>query len=141
MSKSVGNVINLSDDSQAIKKKVMGMYTDPSRIHGTEPGNVEENPVFVYLDAFASETGDKQHVTRTEQYKERYRKGTVGDIEVKEFLFEVLEGFLQPLRKKRAEFEEKAELVDQILKEGTERARTEAQRTLADVRMVMKIDY
>ena len=141
MSKSVGNVINLSDDSQAIKKKVMGMYTDPSRIHGTEPGNVEENPVFVYLDAFASETGDKQHVTRTEQYKERYRKGTVGDIEVKEFLFEVLEGFLQPLRKKRAEFEEKAELVDQILKEGTERARAEAQRTLADVKMVMKIDY
>ena len=83
MSKSAGNVINLSDVSETVKKKVMGMYTDPTRIHGDEPGNVKDNPVFVYLDAFALETGNKQHVTRVDEYKEKYKKGMVGDVEVK----------------------------------------------------------
>jgi len=136
MSKSAGNVINLSDDSQTVKKKVMGMYTDPARIHGNEPGNVEGNPVFVYLDAFASES----HKSQVISYKEKYRKGTVGDVEVKKFLFEVLEKFLAPIRKKRSEFERKPELVSKILKEGTERARVEAQKILLEVKQAMKLE-
>jgi len=137
MSKSAGNVINLSDDSGTVKKKVMSMYTDPTRIHGDEPGNVEGNPVFTYLDAFASES----HKSQVISYKEKYRKGTVGDIEVKEFLFEVLEGFLKPIRDRRVRFEEQPGIVDQILKEGTAKARAEAQKTLTEVKKAMKINY
>jgi len=142
MSKSAGNVINLSDDSATVKKKVMGMYTDPKRIHGDELGNVEGNPVFIYLDAFIKETeSQRDRESKLEQYKERYREGKIKDVEVKEFLFEVLEEFLQPLRENRAEFEGKPQVVDQILKEGTAKARVEAQKTLADVKRAMKIDY
>ena len=137
MSKSVGNVINLSDDSATVKKQVMSMYTDPKRVHGNEPGDVENNPVFVYLDAFAEE-GQRDKVT---EYKSRYSKGSIKDVEVKEFLVEVLEGFLQPLRKTREEYENKPELIDKILKEGTEKAREEAQKTLDLVRAAMKISY
>lgn len=137
MSKSVGNVINLSDDSETVRKKVMGMYTDPNRVHGDEPGNVEGNPVFVYLDAFA--TDDQK--SKVEEYKSKYKKGTVGDSVVKEFLVSVLEEFLEPIRKKRAEIEAQPELVDKILKEGTEKARTEAQKTLDAVKTAMKINY
>lgn len=135
MSKSAGNVINLSDDSETVKKKVMGMYTDPKRVHGDEPGETEKNPVFVYLKAF----GDKNYESRIMNYEEQYKKGKVKDVEVKEFLVEVLEEFLQPIRKKRAEFEKQSELVEKILKEGTEKARKEAQETLEDVRRAMKI--
>ena len=142
MSKSAGNVINLPDDSATVKKKVMGMYTDPKRIHGDELGNVEGNPVFIYLDAFIKETeSQRDRESKLEQYKERYREGKIKDVEVKEFLFEVLEEFLQPLRENRAEFEGKPQVVDQILKEGTAKARVEAQKTLADVKRAMKIDY
>jgi len=141
MSKSAGNVINLSDDSETVKKKVMGMYTDPTRIHGDEPGDVENNPVFVYLDAFKLETGNKKHETKVEEYKERYQKGAVGDVEVKEFLFEVLEEFLKPIRERRVKFEGQSGIVDQILKEGTAKARIEAQKTLVEVKKMMKIDY
>jgi len=141
MSKSAGNVINLSDDSQAIKKKVMGMYTDPSRVHGDEPGNTEQNPVFIYLEAFVPEIRNSKFEIRKEELKKRYKTGKVKDVEVKEFLFGVLEEFLQPLRARRQKFENQPEVIENILKEGTERARAEAQRTLADVRMVMKIDY
>jgi len=137
MSKSAGNVINLSDDSDAVRKKVMGMYTDPTRIHGDEPGNVEGNPVFVYLEAFASEKSDKQKAI---SYKNLYKEGKVKDVEVKEFLFEVLEKFLSPIRKRRAEFEKQPEIVEKILKEGTERARAEAQKTLLEAKKSMKLE-
>ena len=137
MSKSAGNVINLSDDTETVKKKVMGMYTDPKRIHGDEPGDVANNPVFVYLEVFASEARDKEQVT---SYKDKYRKGAVKDVEVKEFLFEVLEKFLQPLRKNRVRLERDPELVERTLKEGTEKARLEAQKTLAEVKRAMKLD-
>lgn len=137
MSKSAGNVINLSDDSATVKKQVMGMFTDPNRVHGDEPGKVEGNPVFVYLDAFASESSKG----KVEDYKEKYTKGSVKDVEVKEFLVEVLEAFLEPIRKRRAEFEKQPELIDKILKEGTEKARAEAQETLNLVKRAMKIDY
>ena len=135
MSKSTGNVVNLSDPTEVVRGQVMGMYTDPTRVHGDEPGHVEGNPVFVYLDAFASEGHKSQIIS----YKEKYQKGTVKDVEVKEFLFEVLEDFLRPLRKRREEFEKQPELIDKVLEEGTKRARAEAQKTLDEVRRAMKI--
>ena len=141
MSKSAGNVINLSDSADVVKKQVMGMYTDPARVHGDEPGDTVNNPVFIYLDAFASETSNTKHVTRVDEYKERYRKGTIKDVEVKEFLIEVLEGFLGPIRKRRTEFENQPDIVEKILKEGTQKARAEAQKTLAEVKRAMKINY
>ena len=137
MSKTAGNVINLSDSKEEVKKKVMAMFTDPKRIHGNEPGKVEDNPVFVYLDAFA-EHGDPKKI---EEYKERYIKGKVKDVEVKVYLVEVLERFLEPIHEVRREFESQTGLVEKILKEGTEKARTEAQKTLSDVRRAMKIGY
>lgn len=146
MSKSAGNVINLSDSDEDVRQKVMEMYTDPTRVHGNEPGHVEGNPVFVYLDAFSQslfspEKRDSSEKSKVEKLKERYRKGTVKDVEVKEFLGVVLNEFLDPIRKRRQEFEKQPELVDEILKEGTERARKEAQITLDLVRKAMKIEY
>src|SRR3990167_469527 len=135
MSKTAGNVINLSDSAEEVKKKVMAMYTDPERIHGDEPGKVEGNPVFVYLDAFADH-GDQKKI---EEYKERYLKGKIKDVEVKVYLLEVLDRFLQPLRTLRKEFEKQDGLVEEVLKEGTKKARKEAQKTLEDVRRAMKM--
>ena len=142
MSKSLGNVINLSDSADVVKKQVMGMYTDPARIHGTEPGNVEGNPVFVYLDAFVKEIkNQKSKIKNLEEFKIRYKKGTIKDVEVKEFLVEVLEEFLAPIRKRREKLEKEQGLVEEILKEGTAKARAEAQSTLVEVKRAMKIDY
>ena len=141
MSKSAGNVISLSDDEVTIRKQVMGMYTDPARIHGTEPGQVEGNPVFVYLDAFGKEIKNQKSKIKIDEYKQKYKQGTVKDVEVKEFLVEVLEEFLAPIRKRRAEFENQPELIDKILKEGTERAREEAIKTLKAVKQAMRIEY
>ncbi len=141
MGKSLGNAIFLTDSTDAVRKKVMGMYTDPRRIHGDEPGEVENNPVFIYLDAFAADSAIPAALENLEDFKERYLKGTVKDIEVKEFLFEVLEAFLQPIRKRRADFEKQPELVEKILKEGTEKTREEAKKTLTDVKRAMKLDY
>ena len=94
--------------------------------------------MFIYLDSFKETKGQRDKV---EEYKERYRKGTIKDVEVKEFLIEVLEEFLAPIRKKREEYEKKPELVEKILKEGTEKARKEARETLAEVKRAMKLDY
>ncbi len=138
MSKSVGNVINLSDDSETVKKQVMGMYTDTKRVHGDEPGNVTNNPFIVYLDSF-KET--KRQRDKVDELKEKYKKGTVKDVEVKEFLVEVLEEFLEPIRKRRAEFEKDEGLIESILKEGTAKAKAEAEKTLSDVKVAMKLNY
>lgn len=137
MSKSLNNAIYLSDSAEEVEKKVMGMYTDPTRIRVTDPGHVEGNPVFVYLDAFGSENDKLQ----TTNYKLLYTKGQIGDIEVKKYLAQVLNNFLDPIRKKRAEYEKNPELIDQILKVGTEKARQEAQKTLDEVKKAMHIDY
>ncbi len=137
MGKSSNNAIFLTDSSEKVGKKVMGMFTDPARVHGDEPGKIEGNPVFTYLDAFASES----HKSQVISYKEKYKRGTVKDVEVKEFLVQVLEEFLEPIRKRRAEFEKQPELIDKILKDGTKRARVEAQETLRLVKQAMKIDY
>ena len=135
MSKSLGNCIYLSDDEKTVREKVMAMYTDPSRIHPTDPGHVEGNPVFIYHDAF---NPNKKEV---EDLKKRYREGRVGDVEVKEGLAKVLNEFLDPIRKRRIEFEKRPELVDDILREGSERAREEAAETLKLVKEAMGLDY
>lgn len=135
MSKSLSNAIYLSDGPEAVKEKVMQMYTDPTRIHPTDPGHTEGNPVFVYHDAFNS---DKKEV---EDLKDRYKKGKIGDIEVKEKLAKALNKFLDPIRKRRTQFEQDIGLVERILREGTEKARKEAQKTLSVAKNAMKMDY
>lgn len=135
MSKSLGNAIYLSDSEEELRKKVMSMYTDPTRIHATDPGRVEGNPVFIYHDTFNPNEAEVQDL------KERYQKGQVGDIEVKEKLFNALNELLTPIREKRREFEGKDELLDQILKEGTAKAREVAKETMSKVRSAMKINY
>lgn len=131
MSKSLGNCIYLSDDAKTVEEKVMNMYTDPTRIHPTDPGHIEGNPVFIYLDAFGM---DKEKIP---EYKELYQTGKVGDVEVKKYLTFVLNEFLEPIRQKRKEFEKNPTLVDQILREGTQKAKTEAQKTLQLARQAM----
>ena len=137
MSKSIGNVIYLSDSAEEVEQKVMKMYTDPSRLKATDPGKVEGNPVFIYLDAFGTES-DK---TQIEEFKNRYTQGTVGDVEVKKYLGEVLNRFLDPIRTRRAEYEKNPQLVEEILRKGTQKAREEAEKTMAEVRKAMKINY
>ena len=128
MGKSLNNTIYLSDSKEEVEKKVTGMYTDPKRIHANDPGTVDGNPVFVYLDTFASEADLK----KVEDFKTRYQKGEVGDVEVKKFLVEVLNSLLEPIRKKRLEF--KAQDLDAILKEGAEKTRRIAGETLNQVK-------
>jgi tryptophanyl-tRNA synthetase len=135
MSKSLGNVINLSDSAAVVKKKVMAMYTDPTRIHANDPGHIEGNPVFTYLDAFDPRTDE------VAKLKEQYTKGGVGDVEVKKRLYEVLETFLKPIRKRREEYMREPQVVKAFLKEGTERAREVAGETLQIVRRAMGINY
>ena len=138
MGKSLGNAIFLTDISEEVNKKVMGMYTDPKRIHGDEPGDVDGNPVFIYLDSFKE---SKSQRVKVDELKDLYQKGQVKDVEVKEFLVEVLEEFLAPIRNRRTQFEKQPDLVEKILKVGTEKARAEAQKTLTLVKKAMKIDY
>jgi tryptophanyl-tRNA synthetase len=135
MGKSLGNAIYFADDPKTVAKKVKSMYTDPKRIRATDPGTVEGNPVFVYLDTFAP---DKAEV---EDLKRRYREGTVADVEVKSRLLAVLEEFLEPIRERRAELAAKPKLVDELLSAGSERGRREAAETLREVRHAMKLDY
>ncbi|MFN8423538.1 MAG: tryptophan--tRNA ligase [Anaerolineae bacterium] len=131
MSKSLDNAIFLSDDAATVRRRVRGMYTDPKRVHADIPGTVEGNPVFDYLELF---DGDDAQV---EALKERYRAGTVGDVEVKARLLDVLESFLAPIRARRAEFEARTGFVDALIVEGTERMRAEAHATLQAVRHAM----
>ncbi|MBI4036600.1 tryptophan--tRNA ligase [Candidatus Daviesbacteria bacterium] len=137
MSKSLNNAIFLTDSPEEVEKKVMNMYTDPKRIHPNDPGTVEGNPVFVYLDAFGTE-GDKAQIAK---FRELYTKGQVGDIEVKKYLVSVLNNFLDPIRQRREKYEKDPELVERILREGTAKARLEAQKTLQEVKSAMKLDY
>jgi tryptophanyl-tRNA synthetase len=136
MSKSLGNAIFLSDSRKSVEEKVMKMYTDPKRIHPTDPGNVEGNPVFTYLDAFASGSDE----SKVADLKERYKKGQVGDVEVKKFLVKILNKFLDPIRSSRAKYENKKDFVEEILEEGTKKARQEATETLKLVKKAMKLD-
>jgi tryptophanyl-tRNA synthetase len=135
MGKSLDNAIFLADDPATIKRKVEGMYTDPNRIRVTDPGRVEGNPVFMYHDAFNDDRAE------VDDLKERYRSGKVGDVEVKRRLVAALERFLAPIRERRARYERQPHVVDDILREGSERARAEAKRTIDEVREAMRLDY
>ncbi len=135
MSKSLGNDILLTDDARTVTEKVMRMYTDPTRIHPTDPGHVEGNPVFIYHDAFNLNTAE------VDDLKARYRAGTVGDIEVKQRLARALNAFLDPIRERRARFAQRPEVIEEIVIEGSRHARTEAQHTMALVKAAMKMDY
>ncbi len=131
MSKSLNNTIMLSDDEKTVTKKVMGMYTDPNRVRADIPGTVEGNPVFMYHDAF---NPDKDEV---QELKERYRKGRVGDVEVKQKLASALNAFLDPIREGRGQFAEKKGFVDEVIFSGTMRMREEARETLKQARKAM----
>lgn len=133
MSKSIGNCIYLSDDEDTVNKKVKGMYTDPTRLKPTDPGHIEGNPVFIYHDAF---NDNKEEVA---DLKDRYIKGQVGDVEVKTKLALAINKFLTPIRAKRAEFEGKNDLIEQIIAEGSQKAHLEAQKTLEEVLQAMGI--
>lgn len=133
MSKSIGNCIYLSDDQATVNKKVNSMYTDPNRLRATDPGKVEGNPVFIYHDTFNS---NKDEV---EDLKKRYRLGKVGDVEVKQKLALAINKFLTPIRERRAQFELKTSLIDDILKKGNKIARQEAQKTLDQVLSAMNL--
>ncbi|MEW6236008.1 MAG: tryptophan--tRNA ligase [Candidatus Omnitrophota bacterium] len=131
MSKSLGNAIMLHDDAKTVKKKVMSMFTDPNRIHAHIPGAVEGNPVFVYHDVFNPQ---KDEVA---ELKERYQKGTIGDVEVKERLIAALNQFLDPIRERIAHAEADTGFVDEIIFEGTMRMRDIAAETLKEVKKAM----
>lgn len=135
MSKSLGNCIYLSDEPETVEEKVRKMYTDPTRIHPTDHGHVEGNPVFIYHEAF------NQNKKEVEDLKSRYLVGRVGDIEVKEKLAYALNEFLEPIRKRRAQFTQDSQLVEKILKEGTQKARLEAQKTLQLVHRAMGLNF
>lgn len=131
MSKSLGNAIMLSDDAKTVRKKIFSMFTDPNRISADIPGRVEGNPVFIYHDAF---NPDKAEI---EDLKGRYRTGTVGDVEVKEKLNIAINHFLDPIRERRAEIESDSGFVDEVIFEGTIKARAEAQETLREMKKAM----
>ena len=144
MSKSLGNCIYLSDDAATIKKKVMSMYTDPTHIQVSDPGHVEGNTVFTYLDAFSTPDHFAEFLpdyANLDELKAHYRKGGLGDMKIKKFLNNVLQTVLGPIRERREYWEaRKPEVVD-ILKAGTARAEEKAAGTLAEVRHAMRIDY
>lgn len=127
MSASMGNAINLKDDPEVVRQKVMSMYTDPTRLRATDPGHVEGNPVFDYLDAFDP---DQEGVA---ELKTRYRAGRIGDVALKRHLAEVLETFLAPVRARRREYESRPDEVREILMTGTARGRRVVAKTLDQV--------
>lgn len=135
MSKSLGNAIYLSDDEEIVKKKVMSMYTDPNHIRVEDPGCVENNTVFTYLDAFYK---DKEHL---EELKAHYRRGGLGDVKLKRLLINVLEEELAPIRARRKELEENKEYLYEVLRKGSENARKVAAQTLKEAREAMGIEY
>ena len=133
MSKSLNNCIFLKDDADTVAKMVRSMYTDPTRLHATDPGHVEGNPVFMYHDAFNPDTAE------VDDLKDRYRRGAVGDVEVKQKLTVALNGFLEPIRERRAHFESHPDEVHEALLDGTRRAKAVAEQTMDEVRSAMGI--
>ena len=144
MSKSLGNCIYLSDTAEDVKKKVMGMYTDPDHLKITDPGKVEGNCVFTYLDAFSRPEHFAKYLPEYENLdalKEHYRRGGLGDVKCKKLLIAVLEELLAPIRERRKYYEQHIEEVYDILRRGSEEARKVAASTLDDVRRAMRINY
>jgi len=144
MSKSLGNCIYLSDSADEVKTKVMGMYTDPNHLKVSDPGQVEGNPVFIYLDAFCKDEYFAEFLpdyTCLQEMKDHYSRGGLGDVKVKRFLLNVLNTELDPIRTRRKEWEQKIPEVYEILKQGSIAAEAKAAETLADVKRAMKINY
>jgi tryptophanyl-tRNA synthetase len=135
MSKSLRNTIDLKDDLETVMQKVMSMFTDPTRLRATDPGHVEGNPVFMYHDAFNPDTAE------VDDLKERYLKGAVGDVEVKQKLARALNTFLAPVRERRAYYEAHPNDVRDVLATGSSYAREVAGRTMREVRDALKLNY
>ena len=135
MSKSLNNAIYLADDEETVNKKVMRMYTDPTRLRATDPGHVEGNPVFQYHDAF------NDNKTEVDDLKDRYTKGQVGDVEVKKKLAAALNRFLTPIRDRRQQIESHPEKIEEILRDGSAKAQKEARETLRLAREAMKLKF
>lgn len=144
MSKSLGNCIYLSDTAEELRQHVMGMYTDPDHLRVQDPGKVEGNTVFTYLDAFCKPEHFAAYLPdypNLDELKAHYRRGGLGDVKVKKFLIAILEEELAPIRARRKEWEQRIPEVYRLLKEGSDAAREVAANTLADVRRAMKINY
>ena len=144
MSKSLGNGIYLADTKEEVKRKVMSMYTDPDHIHVEEPGKVENNTVFTYLDVFAQDSDFAkfwQDYKNLEELKAHYQKGGVGDVKLKKFLLQILEDLLDPIREKRKYYEAHVEDVYKMLEEGSQKAIAKANETLYEVKNAMQINY
>ena len=144
MSKSLGNCIYLSDDSETIKNKVMSMYTDPDHIKVEDPGKVEDNTVFIYLEALCKDEHFKKYLpeyNNLDELKNHYKKGGLGDMKIKRFLNDILQEELKPIREKREELSKNKEEIYEILRKGSIEARKEASKTLLEVKNSMKINY
>lgn len=144
MSKSLGNCIYLSDESDVIKKKIMSMFTDPNHVRVEDPGKVEGNPVFIYLDAFSRPEHFAEFLpeyANLDELKAHYQRGGLGDVKVKKFLNNVMQAELAPIRERRHMWEQRLDEVKMILKQGSETARAAAAETLHDVRAAMQINY
>lgn len=144
MSKSLNNCIYLSDSPEDVRKKVMSMFTDPNHLRVEDPGQVEGNPVFIYLDAFCRDEHFERYLPdykNLDELKAHYMRGGLGDVKVKKFLNNVLQEELEPIRQRRKEFEKDIPAVYRILEEGSQKAESVAAKTLADVKRSMKINY
>lgn len=144
MSKSLGNCIYLSDEEDVVKKKIMSMFTDPNHLRVEDPGQVEGNPVFIYLDAFCKDEYFEEfwpEYKNLDELKAHYQRGGLGDVKVKKFLNKVLQAELAPIRARRKEWEQKLPEVFAILKEGSKAAEAKAAETLQDVKAAMRINY
>jgi len=144
MSKSLGNCINLADEPKVIRQKIMGMYTDPLHIQVSDPGHVDGNAVFTYLDAFCRTEHFEEYLPEyhnLEELKEHYTRGGLGDVKIKKFLNSIIQAELEPIRERRKEYEKEIAAVYEILKKGSETARELAAETLDEVKRAMKINY
>lgn len=144
MSKSLGNCIYLSDEPEDIKKKIMSMFTDPNHLRIEDPGETENNPVFIYLDAFSKPEHFEEFLpdyANLDELKAHYQRGGLGDVKVKKFLNNVIQTELRPIRERRKEWEQKVPEVYEILKKGCKEAKQVAEKTLYEVREAMKINY
>ena len=144
MSKSLGNCIYLSDSADEVWQKVRSMYTDPTHLNVSDPGHVEGNAVFTYLDAFSTDADFANfwpEYNNLDELKEHYQRGGLGDMKCKKFLNQVLNQFLEPMRERRREYQKDIPEIYNILRRGTEKARETAAQTMSEVRQAMKIDY
>ena len=144
MSKSLGNCIYLSDEAEDVRKKIMSMFTDPNHLRVEDPGRVEGNPVFLYLDAFSRPEHFEEFLPdykNLDELKDHYTRGGLGDVKVKKFLNNVMQAELTPIRERRKMWEQRIPEVYEILREGSKAAEAKAAETLRDVKAAMKINY